>query len=140
MQKEIERSRLSIDLPVDLHNKLNKQIGRWRVKGRLYEKITEDLVEIFAHKQQRKLSKDLIFQYGGDLYQIKPEIASFGMKHAPVTVINKEGNIEVKYKDKTLEYKKYSQVEYQGKVVDKRAIDAWVNKKPRRINKYHPWK
>ena len=64
--------------------------------------LKEDLREIFAHKEQKKLSKDLIFQYRGDLHQIKPEMASFGMKHAPVTVINKQGNIEVKYKDKTL--------------------------------------
>jgi hypothetical protein len=102
--------------------------------------LKEDLTEIFAHKEQRKLSKDLIFQYEGDLYQIKPEIASFGMKHAFVTVINKQGNIEVKYKDKILEYKKYAQVEYQSTVVDKKAIDTWINKKPRRVNKYHPWK
>lgn len=102
--------------------------------------LKEDLTEIFVHKEQRKLSKDLIFQYGGDLYQIKPEIASFGMKHAFVTVINKQGNIEVKYRDQSLEYKKYSQIEYQGRIVDKKAIDTWINKKPRRVNKYHPWK
>jgi transposase len=102
--------------------------------------LKEDLTEIFAHREQRKLSKDLIFQYGGDLYQIEPEIASFGMKHAFVTVINKQGNIEVKYRDQSLEYKKYSQVEYQGRVIDKKAIDTWINKKPRRINKYHPWR
>lgn len=102
--------------------------------------LKEDLIEIFAYKEQRKLSKDLIFQYGGDLYQIKPEIASFGMKHSYVTVINKQGNIEVKYKDLVLDYKKYSQVEYQGRVIDKKAIDAWINKKPRRINRKQPWR
>ena len=105
-----------------------------------HRSLKEDLTEIFAHKEQRKLSKDLIFQYGGDLYQIKPEIASFGMKHAFVTVINKQGKIEVKYRDQPLEYKKYSQIEYQGRVIDKKAIDAWINKKPKRINKYHPWR
>lgn len=102
--------------------------------------LKEDLTEIFAHKVQRKLSKDLIFQYEGDLYQINPQIASFGMKHSFVTVINKQGNIEVKYKDQILEYKKYSKVEYQGRVVDKKALDAWINIKPRKVNKYHPWR
>ncbi len=102
--------------------------------------LQEDLTEIFAHKEQRKLSKDLIFQYGGDLYQINPQIASFGMKHALITVINKQGNIEVKYKDKTLEYKKYSQVEYQGRAVDKKALDSWINKKTRRTSIKHPWR
>lgn len=102
--------------------------------------LKEDLIEIFAHKTQRKLSKNLIFQYEGDLYQIKPEIASFGMKHAPVTIINKQGSIEVRYKDKILEYKKYSQIEYQAKVVDRKAIDAWIDKKPRRINRKHSWR
>ncbi len=48
-------------------------------------KLNEDLKEIFAHKEQRNLT----FQYGGILYQIDPQMASFGMKHAPVT-INKQ--------------------------------------------------
>jgi len=58
----------------------------------------------------------------------------------PVTVINKQGNIEVKYKDKTLEYKRYSRTEYQGSVVDKKAIDSWINKKSRRTSRKHPWR
>jgi transposase len=103
-------------------------------------KCSEYLKEIFAHKEQRKLSKDLTFQYNGILYQIDPQMASFGMKHAPVTVINKQGNIEVRYKGQRLAYKKYSEIEYQARVVDKKAIDAWINKKTRKVNKKHPWR
>lgn len=103
-------------------------------------KYNEDLKEIFAHKEQRKLSKDLTFQYGGILYQIDPQMATFGMKHASIKVINKQGNVEVRYKGQKLAYKKYSEIEYQAKVVDKKAIDAWINKKTKKVSKKHSWK
>ena len=47
--QDIPRSRLSIDLPLDLHIELNKLLGGWRIKRPLYEKITRDLVTIL-HK------------------------------------------------------------------------------------------
>jgi len=102
--------------------------------------LKEDLTEIFAHKEQRKLSKDLIFQYGGDLYQINPQIASFGMKHAIVTVVNKKGSMKVLYKGNNLSYKKYCQAETQAQVVDRKSIDSWLNKTERKVSRKHPWR
>lgn len=43
---EVPRSRLSIDLPEDLHQSLNKLLGGWRIKRALYEKITVDIVNL----------------------------------------------------------------------------------------------
>jgi len=102
--------------------------------------LNEDLDGIFAKKNKRKLSKDLTFQYNGILYQIDPQIASFGMKHSSVTVIDNQGNIEISYKGQKLRYKKYAEIEYQATVVNKKSIDAWINKKPKKINKNHPWR
>ena len=103
-------------------------------------KYNDDLKKIFAHEEKRKLSKNLTFQYGGTLYQIDPQIATFGMKHSSVTIIENQGDIEVKYKGQKLAYKKYSDIEYQAKVVDKKAIDSWLNKKTRKVSKKHPWR
>lgn len=103
-------------------------------------KCDEDLKEIFARKEQRKLSKNLTFQYGGHLYQIDPQVATVGMKHAKITVIQKEDTMDVRYKDQKLRYKKYSEIECQGTVINRKAIDSWLNKKPRKINKHHPWR
>lgn len=102
--------------------------------------LKEDPDTIFAKKKQRKLSKDLTFNYDGILYQINPLIATYSMKHSVITVIDNRGDITVDYKGQKLDYKKYSEIEYQGKVIDKKAIDTWINKKPRRVSKYHPWR
>ena len=100
----------------------------------------EDLDIIFARKEQRKLSKDLTFQYSGILYQINPLIATYSMKHSVITVIDNKGYITIDYKGQKLDYKKYSEIEYQGSVVDRKSIDAWMNKKTRKISKNHPWR
>lgn len=103
-------------------------------------KHNEDLKEIFAKKEQRKLSKNLTFQYAGNLYQIDPQNATFGMKRGQITIICKEEAMEVMYKDQKLNYKKFSEIECQGTVVNKKALDSWINKKPRKVNKRHPWR
>ena len=100
----------------------------------------QELDMIFTRKEQRKLSKDLTFQYGGILYQIMPQMASFGMKHSSVTVIDNKGIIEIDYKGKKLAYKKYSEAETQATIVNRKYLDSWLNKKTRKVSKNHPWK
>lgn len=67
MQKEIERSRLSVDLPLELHIRLNKVVGRWRIKGRLYEKITEDLVRILEGLDSEQQAMFIAYILQGEL-------------------------------------------------------------------------
>ena len=102
--------------------------------------LNDDLDTIFARKSQRKLSKDLTFQYDGILYQIDPQIASFGMKHSSITIIDNQGHVEISYKGQKLLYQKYSEIECQATIVDRKYIDSWINKKPQKINKNHPWR
>jgi transposase len=102
--------------------------------------LKEDLDAIFARKKQRKLSKDLTFNYDGILYQINPQIATYSMKHSVITVVDNKGDITIDYKGQKLDYKKYSEVEYQATVVDKKSIDAWINKKTRKVSRNHPWR
>ncbi|KKN73973.1 hypothetical protein LCGC14_0395380 [marine sediment metagenome] len=42
----INRCRLSIELPYQLHNKLNDLLEGWRIKNRLYKALTVEIVEI----------------------------------------------------------------------------------------------
>jgi transposase len=102
--------------------------------------INVNLDIIFAKKEQRKLSKDLTFNYGGILYQINKQIATYSMKRSIITVIDNRGDITIDYKGQKLDYKKYSEVEYQATVVDKKSIDAWINKKTRKASRNHPWR
>jgi hypothetical protein len=62
------------------------------------------------------------------------------MKHSVITVIDNRGDITIDYKGQKLDYKKYSEVEYQATVVDKKSIDAWINKKTGKVNRNHPWR
>lgn len=105
-----------------------------------HKPLKENPDDIFAKKEQRKLSKDLTFNYGGVLYQIFPEIATFSMKRSVITVIDNKGNITVEYKGKKLKYSKYSELEKQSTVIDKKYIDAWLNKKDRKYSRKHPWR
>lgn len=103
-------------------------------------KFNEDLEKIFARKISRKLSKNLTFEYQGVLYQINPKEATFGMKHAGVTVINKGNDIEVLYNAQKLSFKKYYKIEDQAQIVCQKNIEAWLNKKERKTSKKHPWR
>ena len=57
MLSENYRPRLSIELPQDLKDELDKLLGGWRVKNLLYNKITEDLVKVMNKMtvKQRRL-------------------------------------------------------------------------------------
>jgi len=101
--------------------------------------FNEDLERTLAPHEQRKLSKNLTFQYEGILYQINPSQATFGMKHAGITIINCSGTLEVEYKGQKLSYTKGCEVEPQARIFEKRAL-AWIEKQPRKINRDHPWR
>jgi len=105
-----------------------------------HRELNVDLDKAFAKKEHRKLSKDLTFNYGGVLYQINPLIATYSMKCSVITVIDNRGDITIDYKGQNLDYKKYSEIECQATVVDKKSIDTWINKKTRKIRKNHPWR
>lgn len=48
------RPRLSIDIPFKLFDDLNKLLGDLRVKSKIYEKITEELVEVMNRMTVRQ--------------------------------------------------------------------------------------
>jgi hypothetical protein len=62
------------------------------------------------------------------------------MKRSIITVIDNKGEITVEYKGKKMKCSKYLEFEKQATIVDKKYIDAWLNKKSRKVSKYHPWR
>lgn len=54
--KSDHRSRISIEIPFDLHNRLNDLLAGWRIKNRLYKALTVELVDMMekmnAHQRR----------------------------------------------------------------------------------------
>lgn len=101
---------------------------------------------IFTIQTFRTLSKNLMFQYNNTIYQIVPDKTSMRLRGAVVSVReNKEGFIEVLYKDHPLEFVAYQEQEKQGKEVDSKGLDQALNEQGPRKARYkppyhHPWK
>lgn len=103
----------------------------------------DDLDRIFARKDQRKLSKDLSFQYQGILYLIQTKTPN-RMRYANVDILWREGGqLKVEYKGMQLEYKKLAETNYQGPVVmNNKEIEAanLTVKRKLKPGKHHPWR
>ena len=93
----------------------------------------DNLKTIFARKDKRKLSKDLTFQHNGTLYMVETKTPS-RLKHATVEVLWRDkSEVEVRYKGIKLNCKKWAEV------IETKAT-KWINKKPRKPRKNHPWR
>jgi hypothetical protein len=102
----------------------------------------DDLARIFARKDQRKLSKDLTFQHHGILYLIETKTPN-RLRYASVDVLWMDNQpIQVECNGKQLKYKVFEERVYeQPPVLDYKEIGlGWVNKKPRKPARYHPWR
>jgi hypothetical protein len=103
----------------------------------------DNLQQIFARTETRKLSKDLTFQHRGTLYLIQTKTPN-RMRHAIITVVSQKGMpIEVEYKGLKLPYKKWAETVYeQPKIVDCKEIATlnWMPKSTRKPGRHHPWR
>jgi hypothetical protein len=104
----------------------------------------QDVLEkIFAKRDKRKLSKNLTFQHQGTLYLIETQTPN-RLRYAGVEILYREGKeIKVEYQGKELKYKKWNETVYeQPKIQDCKeiAISSWIERKPRKPGRHHPWR
>src|SRR5271155_1341004 len=102
----------------------------------------DDLERIFARKDKRKLSKDLTFQHHGILYLIETKTPN-RLRHASVDVLWTDNQpIKVEYDGKKLKCKVWEERIYeQPLVLDSKEIGtSWVNRKPIKPSRHHPWR
>jgi len=103
----------------------------------------DDLKRIFSRKDQRKLSKNLTFQFKGILYLIQTKTPN-RLRHATVDILwTDEEAIEVYYNEKKLEYKKWSETIYhQPLILDCKeiALSNWITPKRIKPGRHHPWR
>lgn len=102
----------------------------------------DDLERIFARKDTRKLSKDLTFQHHGVLYLIETKTPN-RLRYASVEVLwTDKQPVNVEYEGKKLKYKVCEERIYEKPpVLDSKEIGvSWMDKKPRKPSKHHPWR
>lgn len=94
----------------------------------LHEKISEEKIKrAFRYKEERVLSKNLELSYCNRILQIKTKRPTYAMRKAKVLVIEDlQGNIEINFQGKKLEYKELLVKDNQGKILNKKEVFARV--------------
>ncbi|MEI6243326.1 MAG: ISNCY family transposase [Chlamydiota bacterium] len=113
--------------PEDAHRALRKQ---------------DNLEEIFARKDKRKLSKDLSFQHKGILYLIKTKTPR-RLQHTMVDVFwRRNAIIKVEHNGEELQYKTWAETVYEKPAVldSKEIAMIWLGKKAHKPSMKHPWR
>lgn len=113
-----------------------------------HKPLEENLDVIFTIRDFRYLSKNLTFQYKNVLYQIRTERETYALRKAKVSIReNKEGTIEVLYKNKPLSFEAYHAQQKQGEVVDSKNLNEVIENLQKRQEQKrhkpsynHPWK
>jgi predicted DNA-binding protein (UPF0251 family) len=96
-----------------------------------------DLEWIFTKKFNRKLSKDLQFQYDRVIYQIQTKRPVYALKGREVTVLeNEHGKIKVLLNQSHLEFKRFIRQPKQNAVATGKDIDLRTSKPA----PDHPWR
>ena len=90
-----------------------------------------NLYKTFTHRETRKLSKSLDFSYNGKLYQVVDCKEPRRMMKQAITVYTAmDGKMWVECRGVYLEIKLYEDVKMGPQTMDRKQLDAWLNKKP----------
>jgi len=83
-----------------------------------------DLNKVLCKKEIRTLSKNLEFQYGNKIYQIKTKRPAYAMRKQKVVVIEQNsGEVEVDYKGSSLNYKIFKENTKQGLIFNAKELE-----------------
>jgi hypothetical protein len=105
---------------------------------------SENLKDILVKKEVRILSKNLIFQYKANVYQITEERPGYTLRHAPIEVREDwNENVTVYYKGKKLESHAVQEQPVTQVVNSKELSEemrALVKRKTVKPSANHPWR
>jgi len=140
--KTIEEANAFLPGFLESHNKRFEKLAASPEDAHKALKSKRDLEKIFARRVQRKLSKNLTFQYQGVLYLIETKTPN-RLRHTAVTVfISNDKKITVECEGKVLKHKIWEERAYeQPPILDSKELAvAWVDKKQKKPSKHHPWR
>ena len=97
---------------------------------------------IFSHQCQRKISKNLEVSYKNIIYQIQSGTPSYTMRGAHLTVCDRQGEIGLVYKGKSLPFEVFDKKNQPTEVVSSKQLNS-----PRKVSPTtpkpkgnHPWR
>lgn len=107
---------------------------------------SQHLENILCLKYQRTLSKQLTLSYGNKIYQIKTERPTYALRHARVTIEDREGTaVRITYKGKELAYSVIT-LRPKAEIIDSKNLNRAVDRLskqigiPITITENIPWK
>lgn len=109
----------------------------------------DDLARILTLRAERVLSKNLTLQYDNVIYQIQTPRPNYALRQATVTVCqDRQGQITILYRGRTLDYTVFQTAPRQGTVVPGKDLDQALTKRTTRRPKRkayvpppdHPWR
>jgi|HubBroStandDraft_6_1064221.scaffolds.fasta_scaffold322674_1 transposase len=119
----------------------NKRFGKApQTKEGAYREIPhgKDLDKILCKKEERKVSKTLEVHYKQTTYQLVPKGNSRKLVGATVLILDLEKRTAIEFQGEEIEYKIYNEQPYQEFVMDRKRIDAFLDrKKPKTIIEKH---
>ena len=115
------------DFITDFNQRFAKAAQYPKDMHRPLRESTDELHDIFAWQEPRKLSKSLTFQYDKVIYLIDPTEENQRLVHQVVNVLDRpDGTIAIQYGHRKLEFKVFDKLKDvdQGQVVDNKRLGA----------------
>lgn len=89
-----------------------------------------DLYKVLSHQETRKLSKSLDFSYKSEIYQVINEKSPRRLAGQMITIYKGiDEKMWVEHKGRQLEVDLYREFKEEPRVMDRKQLDAWLNKK-----------
>jgi transposase len=110
----------------------NKRFGKSpRSQENAHRELAEnqDLDKILCRKETRTISKALELRYKHKTYQLKEKIRGRRLEGGQVMVIEHKDGIKIEYEGKEVQYSLYSEGPYEERVLDRKNIDSFLDKK-----------
>jgi hypothetical protein len=111
--------------------------------------LEDNLDGVFTVKEDRALSKNLIFQYKSTLYQVETDRKTYAMRQAKIVVCeHQNGEIKAFHKGKKFPLRKHLSQQKQKDVLDSNQVNKVINnfskrkisRKTYKSSKRHPSK
>ena len=106
---------------------------------------TEDLDLILTWQETRTITKNLTVHYKNVVYQIQSQRPDYALRKAKVTIHENDlGQIDIRYKNQSLDFTPFHKPVRQSQIVDTKSVDQKIatpsNTQPHRPAKDHPWR
>ena len=95
---------------------------------------------LFSHQYIRTVSRNLEVSYKNVIYQIQSKTPSYTMRNSKLTVCEREGEVTLLYKGKSLPYKTFDKKNKPGEVVSSKEVNQVKTRKQKKPRADHPWR